>query len=204
MQRALLGSTARTVLRQAHCSVEIVRPLKRLKKNMGAQATRILLATDGSELSAAAIRAEASRAWPNGSTARVISIPEPFLALNHRLNTSALKDARKYADAGADALFNADLKATAQVPFPDSSNGREIVKEAERWHADLIVMGSHGRRGFDRWHMGSVSEYVALHAPCSVEVIRMHVVPNKTAKEIPRKAARDENYRHHDGHTVSL
>jgi nucleotide-binding universal stress UspA family protein len=34
------------------------------------------------------------------------------------------------------------------------------------------VLGSHGRRGFDRYMMGSVSESVALHAHCSVEVVR--------------------------------
>jgi nucleotide-binding universal stress UspA family protein len=43
---------------------------------------------------------------------------------------------------------------------------------ADLWNADLIVVGSHGRRGFDRYVMGSVSESVALHAHCSVEVVR--------------------------------
>jgi nucleotide-binding universal stress UspA family protein len=49
---------------------------------------------------------------------------------------------------------------------------RVILNEAESWQADLIVVGSHGRSGFDRVVMGSVSEAVALHATCSVEVIR--------------------------------
>jgi nucleotide-binding universal stress UspA family protein len=49
---------------------------------------------------------------------------------------------------------------------------RVILNEAESWQADLIVFGSHGRSGFDRVVMGSVSEAVALHATCSVEVIR--------------------------------
>ncbi|HTZ49653.1 MAG TPA: universal stress protein, partial [Verrucomicrobiae bacterium] len=46
----------------------------------------------------------------------------------------------------------------------------------EDWKADLIVMGSHGRRGFDRLILGSVSESVALHATCSVELVRIAVV----------------------------
>ena len=200
LQRTLLGSTARAVLRHAHCSVEIVRSTEKPKKETGARTTRILVATDGSEFSAAAIRAVAARAWPKGSVAKVMSIPEPFLPMSQfpffeveeveRLNTASLKAARKYASAGADALFNADLKATADTPFPESSNGREIVKEAERWHADLIVIGSHGRRGFDRWYMGSVSEYVALHAPCSVEVIRIPPVPNKTSRKGAKKGGK--------------
>ena len=196
----MLGSTARAVLRHAHCSVEIVRSAEKSKKETGARATRVLVATDGSEFSAAAIRAVAARAWPKGSAAKVMSIPEPFLPMSQfpffeveeaeRLNTAALKAAKKYAAAGADALFNADLEATADTPFPESSNGREIVKEAERWRADLIVMGSHGRRGFDRWYMGSVSEYVALHAPCSVEVIRIPSAPNKTSRKGARKGGK--------------
>jgi nucleotide-binding universal stress UspA family protein len=47
-----------------------------------------------------------------------------------------------------------------------------ILDEAEKWKVDVIVLGSHGRSGFDRMVMGSVSEAVALHAKCSVEVIR--------------------------------
>ena len=200
LQRTLLGSTARAVLRRSHCSVEIVRTMEKSKEETGAGATRILVATDGSEFSVAAIRAVAGRAWPKGSVAKVMSLPEPFLPMSQfpyfeleeveRLNTAALKAAKKYAAAGADALLNANLKATADTPFPESSNGREIVKEAERWHADLIVVGSHGRRGFDRWYMGSVSEYVALHAPCSVEVIRIPSVPNKTSRKGVNKGGR--------------
>jgi nucleotide-binding universal stress UspA family protein len=47
-----------------------------------------------------------------------------------------------------------------------------ILKEASDWGAHLIVLGSHGRRGLDRLLLGSVSEAIAAHAPCSVEVIR--------------------------------
>jgi nucleotide-binding universal stress UspA family protein len=47
-----------------------------------------------------------------------------------------------------------------------------ILDTAEAWGADLIVVASHGRRGLDRFLMGSVSEAVATYARCSVEVIR--------------------------------
>jgi nucleotide-binding universal stress UspA family protein len=43
---------------------------------------------------------------------------------------------------------------------------------AKEWAADLITVGSHDRSGFDRVVMGSVSEAVALHAKCSVEIVR--------------------------------
>jgi len=47
-----------------------------------------------------------------------------------------------------------------------------ILKEAKEWGAKLIVVGSHGVRGLTRLLLGSVSETIAAHAPCSVEVIR--------------------------------
>jgi nucleotide-binding universal stress UspA family protein len=48
-----------------------------------------------------------------------------------------------------------------------------IVDHAARWNADLIVLGSHGFKGLDRLLIGSVSEAVLRHAPCSVEIVRI-------------------------------
>ena len=179
LTRLFLGSTARSVLRDAPCSVEIVRPQSEEDKGRG---TKIMIATDGSEYSTAALRCIASRPWPEGSKVKVISIPEPFMPLDEfpqfelkeieSLNTAALKDAQRYAQAGVDILKKAGMDAEGEALPPRDSDAREIVKEAKRWKADIVVVGSHGRRGFDRWTLGSVSEHVALHAPCSVEVIR--------------------------------
>jgi nucleotide-binding universal stress UspA family protein len=54
-----------------------------------------------------------------------------------------------------------------------AGNPKEVIlEEAEKWNADLIVVGSHGRRGFKRFLLGSVSEAVAMNAHCSVVVVR--------------------------------
>jgi len=47
-----------------------------------------------------------------------------------------------------------------------------ILDEAESWDADLIVVGSHGYRAWERFLLGSVSQAVVSHAKCSVEVVR--------------------------------
>jgi nucleotide-binding universal stress UspA family protein len=177
--RVLMGSTARSVLRLAPCSVEIVRSPKRKRQQPG---MRVLLTTDGSECSVAAIRSVANRPWPKGTSFKVISIPEPFMPLSEfpyfelkeveNLNTAALKDAKRYAAAGAEILAKAGLEVHVETPLPRNTDAREITNAAKRWRAQLVVLGSHGRRGFDRWTIGSVSEHVALHAHCSVEVIR--------------------------------
>jgi nucleotide-binding universal stress UspA family protein len=182
LMRVLLGSTARSVLRQAPCSVEIVRPLLKREKASRPARMKVLIATDGSVFSLAAIRSVAKRPWPKGSVFRVIAIPEPFMPLTEfpyfelkeieNLNTAALKAAKRDSAAGAEILAKAGLNVGEGTPLPKDNDAREIVKEANFWHADVIVLGSHGRRGFNRMSMGSVSEHVAFHAKCSVEVIR--------------------------------
>ena len=197
LTRLLLGSTARAVLRHAPCSVEIVRPRLNEGDPIRDLGMRILVATDGSEYSTAALESVANRPWPEGSKFKVVSIPEPYISLDQfpqfemkeieKLNAAALHDAKRYAESGVAILRLAGLEASAETVVPRDTDAREIVKEAERWQARMIVLGSHGRRGFDRWTLGSVSEHVALHAPCSVEVIRGSLAPEGKSKEAARK-----------------
>jgi len=49
----------------------------------------------------------------------------------------------------------------------------KIIDAAAQWHADLIVLGSHGRTGLDRFLTGSVVDTVMRHAHCSVELVRI-------------------------------
>jgi len=197
LMRALLGSTARSVLRQAPCSVEIMRLATERQKREG---MNILLGTDGSDASVAAVRSIASRPWPAGSKVKVLAIPEPFMPLGEfpyfeskeieSMNTKALKDARESAKSCAAILARAGLETSTETPFPESGAARDIVKEAGRWGATIVVVGSHGRRGFDRLTMGSVSEHVALHALCSVEVIREPRLAKKTTGRNAKKGGR--------------
>ena len=78
-------------------------------------------------------------------------------------------------EAAADArriLLASGLKLSQSETMPIGDPPITILNQATEWGADLIVLGSHGWRGIDRMLMGSVSESVALHAHCSVEVIR--------------------------------
>ena len=179
--RLLLGSTAHSVLRQAPCSVEIVRPPSN-EESVRAAGMKILIATDGSKFSDLALRSVANRPWPKGSEVKVLSVLEPFVPLGvfpyfeskeiEDLNNSALTEARTAVDKGVRILSHLEAKVSTGTPFPQGSPARSIVKEAEEWGAQLIVLGSHGRRGYDRLILGSVSEHVAFHGHCSVEVIR--------------------------------
>jgi nucleotide-binding universal stress UspA family protein len=64
------------------------------------------------------------------------------------------------------------LGLAVDLVFATGSPAEEILRAAERHRADLIVMGSKGLTGLDRYLLGSVSRKVARHAPCSVLVVR--------------------------------
>lgn len=179
--RLLLGSTAQAVLRHSSCSVEIVRS-KEVEKGAADQGMRVLIPTDGSEHAEFALQKVAERPWPKGSEFKVIASPEypvlvgeyPYYAPEQlsEMTNNTRDHARESAKTGVQLLGNAGLTVSSEVTEPKETPAHSILAAAEKWDADLIVMGSHGRRGFDRLILGSVSETVALHATCSVEVVR--------------------------------
>jgi len=63
-------------------------------------------------------------------------------------------------------------RATAHEFTPVGSPDAEIVNAAKEWPADVIVIGSHGRKGLQRALLGSVAEGVMRQAPCPVLVVR--------------------------------
>jgi len=185
--RFLLGSVAQAVLRTAPCSVEIVRRRFGATPPAG-RPMQVLVATDGSEFSRAAIRSVAARPWPKGSLFQVLSVEDLAVGaapltgsplssiypatLLQELLTDARNRAIRAVDEGREALQNQHCSVVAARPAPSGDPRVVILDTAQEWPADLIVLGSHGRRGLDRLLMGSVAEGVAIHAHCSVEVVR--------------------------------
>jgi nucleotide-binding universal stress UspA family protein len=79
-------------------------------------------------------------------------------------------DGEELASRTAKRLQAAGFKIGTQV---EEGDARQLILEwAKKWQPDLILLGSHGKRGLDRFLLGSVSEAVARHAPCSVEIVR--------------------------------
>jgi nucleotide-binding universal stress UspA family protein len=176
--RLLVGSTTQAVMRHAQCSVEIVRG-----QQPDADHMRIVVPTDGSEHAQAALTSIAARPWPAMSEFKVIASPEfpvlvgeyPYYAPDQvsELTKQGLEHAKSAVETGKAVLAKAGLTVNGEVMEPKDTPAQSILAAAELWKANLIVMGSHGRRGFDRLILGSVSETVALHAKCSVELVRM-------------------------------
>jgi nucleotide-binding universal stress UspA family protein len=145
---------------------------------------KILLATDGSDYSKAAIKAVADRPWPEGSEVKILSVMEAVYVpttdvwvLPDNYYNELDEAARAQAEAAVNAAVEeinagktSGLKVSAEVKSGSARN--VILDEAEKWGADLIVLGSHGYTGLQRFLLGSVSYAIATHAHCSVEIVR--------------------------------
>ena len=168
LEHWMLGSVARAVVTSAPCTVQIVRDAAEDRALTVDSSRRVLLATDGSKTSVEAVRATAERPWPEGSEFRIISVEEPWAIRLSRVRQD--NEAQEAVSNSEQVLSSAGLKAVGEVV---SGKPKDVIlEEAQKWPADLIVVGSHGRRGFRRLLLGSVSEAVAMNAPCSVVVVR--------------------------------
>jgi nucleotide-binding universal stress UspA family protein len=147
---------------------------------------KILLPVDGSENSILAVREAALRACEPNSEAKIIHVVESPIPVTDMMgvNTEITRDAHNEAvKKGREILENAEriladakdgLRVTSEIitANPFHSAAEEIVNAAEREGSDLIVMGSRGLSAWKRLVVGSVSQAVIQHAPCSVAIVR--------------------------------
>lgn len=146
---------------------------------------RILVAIDGSQCSQAAMQALKTQFraentdihvlhaidWPHLFPDSFSFAAGPEFAGEFQLFVDRERGkAHQLADAAAASFRDAGFQASCVVMECDPK--KAILDYAARWNPDLIVVGSHGRRGIDRVVLGSVSEAVARHAHCSVQIMR--------------------------------
>ena len=186
LKRFFLGSVSEWVLRDAPCSVLIFRPTARQTKSD--RVLKIILATDGSPDSLGAI--DMLKAFQFSIATKIILLhvvkkhvyeTEQVLVANPKHREEFVKMAERLLEEQG----REGVKVLSQVqeqlsPFFPSIEERlaygheahEILKAAKQTGADLIVVGSRGMTGMRKFFLGSVSEKVVHHAPCSVLVIR--------------------------------
>jgi nucleotide-binding universal stress UspA family protein len=184
--RFFLGSVAESVARHSRHPVLIVRPFTDPLCTL----TEVIVGTDGSVEAQAAAEFVASRfPLPPDSTLRLVRVvPQPlFDAIGDPLSTGTSKDyltleilngeARKKAtrrmESLAAALRHEDGGPKIEVePVALGHPVTELLRIAEERKAGLIVVGSEGLTGIDRFLLGSVSERVMRHAACSVLIVK--------------------------------
>jgi nucleotide-binding universal stress UspA family protein len=143
---------------------------------------KILLAVDDSKFSEAAVQAVLAQARPQETEVRVLHVLEPpSLLLGREMGgydpefEAVWRDLQEQAKAlvekAAGKLRTAGFSVTPALEEGDPKS--KIIDVANEWNADLIVLGSHGRKGLQRFLMGSVADSVARHANCSVEIVRL-------------------------------
>jgi len=176
MARFFLGSVAARLARYTSCPALLARPLR-------GKLDRVVLGVDGSACS------EQAAAWlrrfplPPQCEVRLVTVVPPMATLSssHFLVPSLFEQARAQANQEREeaqerleslvaSFAAAGKRAVAEISSHESTSG--LLAVAEEQNADLIVVGSQGQTGIDRFLLGSVSEKVLRHAPCSVLVVR--------------------------------
>ncbi len=161
---------------------------------------KILLATDGSDYSKAAVEEIAQRIFPTGTKVLIVSAFQ-----NASLITSASsleggltggfeetvavirKLAENAVQQAAELLKKKNPALSISTKAINGTPKHTILKEAEKMGADLIVVGSHGRGAIGRFLLGSVSQAIALHADCSVLIVRKRRTKRKQARNKHKK-----------------
>jgi nucleotide-binding universal stress UspA family protein len=167
IDRALVGSVTARVIGHTQRDVLVV-PLE------GAVGwKRILVATDGSKYSAAAVQKAIDFARSYGGDLLVISVvdvPTEFYAEAPKAVEDLVRKAKEYTAAVRKQAEDAGVKAETFIGEAEADAA--IVNLAREQNVNLIVVGSHGRTGLRRLLMGSVTEHVIGHAPCPVLVVK--------------------------------
>ncbi len=141
---------------------------------------KILLTIDDSEFSDAATQKVIVQSRLRDTEVRVLHVMEPVYVTGElaayipdisSVRAERLKQVEELVGRTAQTLRAAGLKVSTAVEEGDPKS--KIIDHADAWRADLIVLGSHGRKGLSRFFLGSVSEAVARHARCSVEIVRL-------------------------------
>lgn len=175
--RAVLGSVSLKLIREAPCSVRVVRP------GSHEGPIRLLIGVDGSPEADATVDAICRRIWPAGTEAQIVAVHEVLvpvnaerIAIGDRLYETINEDEhfrlKHAANGAAEKLRKAGLAVTAVVEEGEPKH--VLVRLARDWTACTVFVGARGLGRVEGLLLGSVSAATVAHAPCTVEVVRHH------------------------------
>jgi len=184
VKRFLLGSTSDWVLRDATCSVLLVRGKLSLAAT-GKIAAKILLATDGTPSALQMVHLLSLLKWktpPKVTVAHAVGRPAylegwywgkgqaEFRQLAEQLLEKAEKDGASHLEEISQRVKGLNLKVDTVLAKGDPAE--EIIKLAERVKAKLLLVGTKGFKGGKPIPLGGVVRKISRYAPCSVLVTR--------------------------------
>jgi nucleotide-binding universal stress UspA family protein len=106
--------------------------------------------------------------------------------MHHESVERVAKQADQIVAAAAEEAHQRAPGLRVSTVTREGSPRKLIVLEAKRWKADLVVVGAEGHSALRQFLLGSVAHTVALHAPCSVEIVR---APTSALRSNVRPAA---------------
>ena len=166
LDRFMLGSVSTNLIHHATCPVLVV-------KGEASPLRRIILATDGSDASAKALKFVLSKFQPDRSTGKGRRVPIQICVL-HVMPVVMYPG----LEAASKTLLEQNVQKLTKAGFTAEplcylgNPAEEIMKAASQQQADLIVMGAKGLGAIARFLIGSVSTRVVQHANCAVLVVR--------------------------------
>jgi len=183
LEQKILGTTAQRVLRSARVPVLVVRSSVRWP------AERVLLTSDLSDLSAA-VHERAMEVLGAAYPLEEFDF-HSLLVLMFGVAPPLSRETLLHGARSELERFLAERRRGARPPLPVVRMGdaaREIVAEAGVWGADLLVLGTHARRGVPRLWLGSVAEACMRDAPCNI----LAIPPEPVDAAAPGALARSE------------
>lgn len=191
LKRFFLGSVSEWVLREAPCSVLLARPTAKPTKTD--RVVKILFATDGSPDSRGAIQLLNALEFSDPTKISLLHVVKKHVYETEQVLVSTASQREKFAelaerlleDRGREGIaILQDVRERLSPTFTSveerlayGHEAHEILKAARQTRADLVVVGSRGQTGLRKFFLGSVSEKVVHHAPCSVLVTRPTDLP---------------------------
>ena len=143
---------------------------------------RIIVAADGSSVSELALHEAIRLAQDQKASIRIIHIVDENYVNSSETNIDYPTLWQAYREEGIKFLDEVSEKVRqAKIPFdcrlieikPFAGKiAEKIVEAAKEWSADLLVLGTHGRRGFNHFLLGSVAEHVIRSASTPILLIR--------------------------------
>jgi nucleotide-binding universal stress UspA family protein len=144
--------------------------------------SKILVAVDGSDTSQHALQQAIELAQGLSAALRIVHVVDmnwlplgPELAIDFETISAARRGVgEKIVAAARESAQKAGFVAEAtlmETETPTQHVAETIAREASRWPADLVVLGTHGRRGFQRLLLGSVAEQLTRLSPVPVLLV---------------------------------
>jgi nucleotide-binding universal stress UspA family protein len=142
---------------------------------------RIFVPVDGSSASNAGLKEALKLAKDQKARLRLLHIVDELVVFNtpeagfniQSVMESMRRSGQQLLDRAVKLVASRGVKAeSALIESAGVRVADVITRQAKRWRADLIVMGTHGRRGVNRMLMGSDAELVVRNAGVPVLLVR--------------------------------